>query len=111
MMMPTPIQAAMVAALDDDEHEREQRARYEQRRAVLMPALQTAGLTVDNSEAGLYIWGTRGEACRDTVAWLAQRGILVAPGEFYGPAGGQHVRVALTASDERIAAAVERLTT
>ncbi|MGZ5395771.1 MAG: aminotransferase class I/II-fold pyridoxal phosphate-dependent enzyme, partial [Mycobacterium sp.] len=110
MMMPTPVQAAMVAALDDDDHECEQRGRYERRRAVLMPALQSAGLTVDHSEAGLYIWATRGEPCRDTVSWLAQRGILVAPGEFYGPAGGQHVRVALTASDDRIAAAVQRLT-
>jgi succinyldiaminopimelate transaminase len=110
MMMPTPVQAAMVAALDDDDHEREQRERYARRRAVLMPALQSAGLTIDNSEAGLYLWATRGEPCRDTVGWLAQHGILVAPGEFYGPRGAQHVRVALTASDERIAAAAERLT-
>jgi len=109
MMVPTPVQAAMVAALDDDAHEREQRERYARRRAVLLPALQSAGLTVDNSEAGLYIWGTRGEPCRDTVAWLAQSGILVAPGEFYGPRGSQHVRVALTATDERISAAVQRL--
>jgi succinyldiaminopimelate transaminase len=110
MMVPTPVQAAMVAALDDDAHEREQRERYAQRRAALLPALRSAGLTVDDSEAGLYIWATRGEPCRDTVAWLAQRGILVAPGEFYGPRGSQHVRVALTATDERIAAAVQRLT-
>ncbi len=110
MMVPTPVQAAMVAALDDDAHEREQRERYERRRAALLPALRSAGLTVDYSEAGLYIWGTCGEPCRDTVAWLAQRGILVAPGEFYGPRGSQHVRVALTATDERISAAVQRLT-
>ena len=110
MMVPTPVQAAMVAALDDDAHEREQRERYAQRRAALLPALQSAGLTVDDSEAGLYLWATRGEPCRDTVAWLAQHGILVAPGEFYGPRGSQHVRVALTATDERIAAAVQRLT-
>jgi succinyldiaminopimelate transaminase len=109
-MVPTPIQAAMVAALDDDPHERVQRERYERRRALLLPALQSAGLTVDNSEAGLYLWATRGEPCRDTVAWLAQRGILVAPGEFYGPRGAEHVRVALTATDERISAAVHRLT-
>jgi succinyldiaminopimelate transaminase len=109
MMVPTPVQAAMVAALDDDVHEREQRARYERRRAVLLPALRSAGLIIDHSEAGLYIWATRGEPCRDTVAWLAQRGILVAPGEFYGPRGSHHVRVALTATDERIAAAVARL--
>ena len=110
MMVPTPVQAAMVAALDDDEHEREQRARYARRRAALLPALRSVGLTVDDSEAGLYLWATRGEPCRDTVAWLAQRGILVAPGEFYGPRGAAHVRVALTATDERIAAAVQRLT-
>lgn len=109
MMVPTPVQAAMVAALDDDAHELEQRQRYQLRRAALRPALQSAGLTVDDSEAGLYLWATRGEPGRDTVAWLAQLGILVAPGEFYGPRGAHHVRVALTATDERIAAAVERL--
>jgi succinyldiaminopimelate transaminase len=109
MMVPTPIQAAMVAALDDDPHELVQRERYERRRALLLPALQSAGLTVDNSEAGLYVWATRDEPCRDTLAWLAQLGILVAPGEFYGPRGSRHIRVALTASDERIEAAVARL--
>lgn len=110
MMVPTPVQAAMVAALDDDEHEAVQRERYAQRRAVLLPALQAAGFTIEHSEAGLYLWATRGEACRDTLRWLAERGILVAPGEFYGPAGALFVRVALTATDERIAAAVQRLT-
>ncbi len=109
MMVPTPVQAAMVAALDDDDHEREQRERYQRRRDALLPALRSAGLTVDHSEAGLYLWATRGEPCRDTVGWLAQRGILVAPGEFYGPRGSQHVRIALTATDERIAAAAQRL--
>ncbi|MGY4649199.1 succinyldiaminopimelate transaminase [Mycobacterium sp. URHB0021] len=110
MMVPTPVQAAMVAALDDDAHEREQRERYAARRAVLLPALQSAGLRVDDSEAGLYLWATRNEPGRDTLAWLAQLGILVAPGEFYGPRGSHHVRVALTATDERISAAVQRLT-
>jgi succinyldiaminopimelate transaminase len=110
MMVPTPVQAAMVAALDDDAHERLQRERYESRRAALLPALRAAGFVVDHSEAGLYLWATRGEPCQDSVAWLAARGVLVAPGEFYGPAGAQHVRVALTATDERIAAAVQRLT-
>ena len=109
MMVPRPVQAAMVAALDDDAHEREQRERYRQRRDVLLPAFRSAGFTVDYSNAGLYLWVTRGEPCRDTVGWLAQRGILAAPGEFYGARGAQHVRVALTATDERIAAAVDRL--
>jgi succinyldiaminopimelate transaminase len=110
MMMPTPVQGAMVAALDDDEHELEQRRRYERRRQALLPAVRSAGFTVDHSEAGLYIWASRGEPCRDTVRSFAQLGILVAPGEFYGPRGAQHVRIALTATDERIDAAVARLT-
>lgn len=109
MMVPTPVQAAMVAALDDDAHEAEQRERYRARRDALLPAVRAAGFTVDHSEAGLYLWVSRDEPCRDTVRWLAERGILAAPGEFYGPAGARHVRIALTATDERIAAAVSRL--
>ena len=76
---------------------------------MLLAAFRSADFTVDLSDAGLYLWATRGEPCRDTVARLAERGILVAPGEFYGPRGAQHVRVALTATDERIAAAAARL--
>ncbi|CAM3125754.1 succinyldiaminopimelate transaminase [Mycobacterium intermedium] len=110
MMVPTPVQAAMVAALDDDDHEKVQRERYARRREILLPALRGAGFTVEHSEAGLYLWATRGEPCADSVAWLAEHGILVAPGHFYGPAGARHVRAALTASDERIATAAARLT-
>ncbi|CAM3185722.1 succinyldiaminopimelate transaminase [Prescottella defluvii] len=109
MMMPTPIQAAMAAALADDQQEAEQRERYRRRRDILLAAVRGAGFTVDDSEAGLYLWATRGEDCRGTVDWFADRGILVAPGDFYGPRGQQHVRIALTASDERIAAAAARL--
>ncbi|MCV7249833.1 succinyldiaminopimelate transaminase [Mycobacterium koreense] len=111
MMVSTPVQAAMVAALTDDDHEHDQRQRYARRRAALLPALRDAGFRVDHSEAGLYLWATRGEPARATVDWLAARGILVAPGEFYGPDGAAHVRVALTATDERIDAAVARLVT
>jgi succinyldiaminopimelate transaminase len=111
MMVPAPVQAAMAVALDDDTHVEEQRARYAGRRSRLIPALAGAGFRVDHSEAALYVWATRDENCWDTVHALAELGILVAPGEFYGRAGARHVRVALTASDERIAAAVTRLTT
>ncbi|CDO90099.1 N-succinyldiaminopimelate aminotransferase [Mycobacterium triplex] len=110
MIVPTPVQSAMVAALDDDDHEKVQRECYARRRAALAPALRAAGFAIDDSEAGLYLWATRGEPSRDSLGWLAGRGILVAPGEFYGPSGGRHVRVALTATDERIDAAVQRLT-
>ncbi|NCL73091.1 LL-diaminopimelate aminotransferase [Rhodococcus sp. YH1] len=109
MMVPLPIQSAMTVALNDDEHENAQRELYRKRREVLLAAVRGAGFTVDHSEAGLYLWASRGEECRATVDWFAERGILVAPGEFYGPGGVQHVRIALTASDERIAAAAQRL--
>jgi succinyldiaminopimelate transaminase len=111
MIVPAPIQAAMAAVLQDEAHVEEQRARYAARRARLRPALEAAGFRIEHSEAGLYLWCTREEDCWASVTWLAERGILVAPGEFYGAAGGRHVRVALTATDERIAAAAGRLAT
>ncbi|QGG42208.1 succinyldiaminopimelate transaminase [Aeromicrobium yanjiei] len=109
-MLPTPVQAAMAAALADDTHVEQQRAVYAARRADLRAALESAGFTIEHSDGALYLWATRGEPCRDTIDWLAERGILAAPGDFYGAAGSHHVRVAFTATDERIAAAVARLT-
>jgi succinyldiaminopimelate transaminase len=109
MIVPQPVQAAMVAALGDRAHAVEQKERYARRRTALRTALEAAGFRIEHSEASLYLWATRGEGCWETVADLAKRGILVAPGEFYGPTGAAFVRVALTATDERIAAAVERL--
>jgi aspartate/methionine/tyrosine aminotransferase len=109
MMVPGPVQAAMVVALGDEGHVAEQRDRYAARRKLLWGAVTGAGFTVERSEAGLYLWATRGGDCWAEVEWFAQRGILVAPGSFYGPDGARHVRVALTARDERVAAAVARL--
>lgn len=109
LMMPGPQQAVMRPALDDDVHVAQQQARYAARRTALKTAFEAAGFRVDHSEGSLYLWATRGEPCWETVAWLAGRGILVAPGEFYGAAGAEHVRIALTATDERVAEAVRRL--
>ncbi|MER5471681.1 bifunctional succinyldiaminopimelate transaminase/glutamate-prephenate aminotransferase [Streptomyces sp. NPDC002935] len=109
MMTSAPTQAAVVAALADDTHVREQRDRYAARRTALRAALLGHGFRIEHSEASLYLWATRDESCWSTVAHLAELGILVAPGDFYGEAGEKFVRVALTASDERVAAAVERL--
>ncbi|MFD4606625.1 bifunctional succinyldiaminopimelate transaminase/glutamate-prephenate aminotransferase [Streptomyces sp. NPDC058451] len=109
MMTSAPTQAAVVAALGDDTHVREQRERYAARRETLRGALLSHGFRIEHSEASLYLWATRDESCWTTVADLAERGILVAPGDFYGPAGADFVRVALTATDERVRAAVERL--
>jgi succinyldiaminopimelate transaminase len=109
MMMPAPVQAALTAVLDDDSHVAVQRERYRGRRALVLKAFSTAGFRIEHSEAGLYLWATRDEPCWDTLAWLAERGVLVAPGEFYGAAGARHVRVALTITDADAAALGERL--
>lgn len=110
LIVPGPIQAAMVAALGDDLHEQMQRSVYAQRRLTLLQALPEAGFTVDDSDAGLYLWCRReAMSSRETLDWLAERGILAAPGDFYGPPGAHHVRISLTATDERIAEAAARL--
>jgi succinyldiaminopimelate transaminase len=109
LIQPWPQQVAMAVALADDQHVEEQRARYRARRTTLKAALEGAGFRVDHSEGSLYLWGTREEDCWTTVADLAALGILVAPGAFYGPAGQRHVRVALTATDERVTTAAARL--
>ncbi|MFJ4484388.1 bifunctional succinyldiaminopimelate transaminase/glutamate-prephenate aminotransferase [Streptomyces longwoodensis] len=109
MMTSAPTQAAVVAALSDDTHVHEQRERYAARRTALREALLAHGFRIEHSEASLYLWATRDESCWDTVDHLADLGILVAPGDFYGPAGERFVRVALTATDERVGAATARL--
>ena len=111
MIVPAPVQAAMAAALSDDEHAAVQRERYAARRSVLREAFTGAGWTVDHSEAGLYLWLTHPSYDSWAAAELlaADCGILVTPGSVYGAAGARHVRVALTATDERVAAGASRL--
>jgi len=110
LIVAAPVQAAMTAAYADEAHVAEQRQRYAGRRDTLLAALRAYGLRLDHSTAGLYLWATAEEDCWVTVARLAELGVLVAPGEFYGAGGRRHVRAALTATDERIAAAADRLT-
>jgi succinyldiaminopimelate transaminase len=111
MIVPGPVQAAMTAALSDDAHAAEQKARYAARRAVLQSGLAAAGFTIEHSEAGLYLWATRpGLDCWAACELLAvECGILAGPGSMFGPAGSAYIRVALTATDERVAAAGQRL--
>ncbi len=109
LLVPAPVQAAMVAALGDEAHVHEQAERYAKRREVLRPALESAGFRIEDSDAGLYIWCTRSERDFDSVAALSEKGILVTPGSFYGEAGSQFVRIALTATDDQIAAAAARI--
>lgn len=109
LMPPAPVQHAMAVALGDDAHVDEQRERYRARRDVLKPALEAAGFRIDRSEAGLYLWATEGRSAWESMERLADLGILAGPGVFYGPHFPQHVRISLTATDERVAEAASRL--
>jgi succinyldiaminopimelate transaminase len=109
MMVPLPIQNAMVAALSDENHVVQQRNRYNERRAVLAPALIAAGFKIEESAAGLYIWCTRSEDCWKSVEWLANLGIVATPGSFYGELGALHIRIAMTATDAQISDAAARI--
>ncbi|MGP0225214.1 MULTISPECIES: succinyldiaminopimelate transaminase [unclassified Paenarthrobacter] len=109
MIVPFPVQEAMRVALGDAAHVLAQKDLYRGRRERIVPALEKFGLTIHQSKAGLYLWSTAGEATWDTVARFADLGIVVGPGVFYGDAGNGFIRVALTGTDERIDAAVERL--
>lgn len=109
LMLPAPVQHAMATALRDDEHVAEQKERYRARRNILKPAIEAAGFEIDGSEAGLYLWATRGEDAWASMQRLAELGILAGPGHFYGEHYPNHVRFSLTASDEQIARAAQRL--
>jgi len=109
-MVPLPVQAAMTAALNDDDHVRAQRARYLRRRQLLRSAIQSAGFTVDHSMGGLYLWVRRdGEDGWQIASWFARRGIICVPGEIYGDSGRRHARLTITATDQNIQAAADRL--
>lgn len=109
LMLPGPIQAAMAAGCADDDQETLQRLRYAKRRKVLLEAVINAGFKVTDSQAGLYLWISRGEDCWQTLEWFAERGIVVAPGSFYSPKTQGYVRLALTATDADIAMAAQRI--
>ena len=112
MLVPTPVQAALVAALGDEAHMEVQKEVYRERREVLVEATAAAGLVNDPaSVAGLYLWlkGPESMSAYDLVGSFAELGIVVAPGDFYGEAGAGRVRMSLTDTDERVDAAARRL--
>ncbi|MDE3087360.1 MAG: aminotransferase class I/II-fold pyridoxal phosphate-dependent enzyme [Acidobacteriota bacterium] len=122
LMVAGPVQAAAVVALDDDDHVAAQRARYERRLEHAVAAFRAAGLEAAMPGGGFYLWvpvpdWARAKAGGDGAgaAWVLTEalaraaGMLVSPGEFYGGAGADHVRVALVVPDDRLGPALDRL--
>ena len=106
---PAPTQRVMAVALADYEHVAIARELYRERREILLAAVRDYGFELSDSEAGLYLWATLHEDCWQTVDRMAELGIVVVPGTFYGEHSTQHVRFSLTATDEDIFEAAKRL--
>lgn len=109
LMPPHPVQQAMVAALRDDVHVREQKELYRERRSILKPALEAAGFRIDGSESGLYLWATQEQDAWESMDRLSHLGLLAAPGHFYGTHSPRHVRFSFTASTSQVREAAARL--
>jgi succinyldiaminopimelate transaminase len=109
MIMPLPTQQAVIAALADSTHVAAEKEIYSKRRATLLAAVTDFGFEVTDSEAGLYLWATMGQDCWRTVDQMAELGIVVVPGSFYGEHATKHVRFSLTATDNDITRAALRL--
>jgi acetylornithine aminotransferase len=98
------VQRASVVAWNDERHVEETRARYRAKRDVLIPAIESRGWEIVASEATMYLW-TIGP---DPQA-LLERGIIVSPGEMFGPSGEGYVRFALVPTLEECERAAEIL--
>ncbi len=113
LMAPTATQAAAAAALDDDAHVDAQRERYARRRVLVRDALAERGLVHDGGDALFYLWLRTRDGADDgweIAARLAhEAGLLVSPGDLYGSAGADHVRLALVQPDDRLSLALDRL--
>lgn len=111
MMVPGPAQVAAVAALGDEGHVVDQRARYHDRLEAMASILAAVGVEVSLPGGGFYLWAAAPGG--DAWAWateLAERGgALVSPGEFYGRTGSGHVRMAMVAPLDRLGLVASRL--
>ncbi len=110
MMVPGPAQAAGVVALDDDQHVEVQRGRYRARLERLATVLSRwAEIEIPLPAGGFYLWFHVGDAWDFTERLAREGGALVSPGEFYGEAGAEYVRVAVVQPDARIDLVAARL--
>ena len=120
-MVPGPVQHAAAVAFADDDHVAAQRSRYEERLSFLAKALSDAGIPARTPDGSFYLWvevpeqlasgDERGPAFGLARHLAARGGVLVSPGDAYGPAGRRHVRLALVQPTERLELVARRLGT
>jgi len=101
---PEILQRAAIAAWNEEDHVTEVRARYRAKRDVLLPALEALGLRSAGGDASFFLWMEGSDAL--AAQWL-ERGVIVAPGSFFGPAGEGYLRLALVPPLEAIERAIE----
>lgn len=115
LMVPGPVQAAAAVALADDEHVSAQRSRYRERLEFLAAALTAAACPVEVPAGGFYLWARVPPRWADAWALAADlarvAGLLVSPGDLYGEAASDHLRVAVVQPMERLGLVAERLAT
>ena len=113
LMVPGPVQAGTVVALEDDVHVQVQRERYRHRLTFMAEVLTGVGLPVEMPAGAFYLWVPVPQAHVDGWAlceWLAdEAGLLVSPGELYGECGSGHIRVAVVQPMDRLELVAERL--
>lgn len=104
MMVPGPVQAAGVAALDDDAHVDAQREVYRSRLELGQEVFARLGIEAPLPGGGFYLWvpAPGGDAWALTERFAREAGALISPGEFYGAAGKTHVRVAMVQPDDKL---------
>ena len=110
-MVPGPVQAAGVAALDDDDHVEVQRALYLERLERFREILAKAGGYPQLPAGGFYLWAEapEGDAWGFTERLAREAGVLVAPGDTFGAAGASYVRAAMVQPLERLELVARRL--
>jgi len=109
-MVPGPAQAAAVVALGDQREVDLQRDRYRSRLRAMADVLGGLGLDAPLPGGGFYLWvpAPEGDAWGLAERLAAELGVVVSPGEFYGPAHPGYVRIAVVQPDERIDAIIHR---
>jgi N-succinyldiaminopimelate aminotransferase len=114
--MPLPVQAASVAAWNDEAHVRENRRLYVEKFAAVMPILKQA-LNVQLPDAAFYVWApVPGASDTDFAQRLyAEQGVTVLPGSYLARGEGAenpgrgYVRMALVAEPALCIEAAQRI--